>query len=887
MRFRLLGARQIRSSRPGRRPRSSAVGIAFLMISHLANGQEVSLPFSDILFVERGIIGGSEYNGFHFCDEYFGHNGRTGGGLFLLKDFQSKNRQKVDIVAGLKVPNGKTNAGQALSSGTFLSPDLSYDGKTVVFAWSSGGSDKWTAKNRFHLFKVNIDGTNLVQLTDGDFDDMHPAWMPNDRIVFISTRRGGYGRCHGRAVPTYTLHSMNSDGTDIVRLSEHETNEFHPSIANDGRIVYMRWDYIDRDALAAHHIWFCNPDGTNPRSWGGNYSFPLDTMTGGGPWTDGRKDGKRPQSEFYPRAIPGSSTKFVFVAGPHHGEAYGTLMIRDFAKVDDNRMGQLTKLTPDVGMPETAENGSLTYGPAWPLSETLYLTSYNNTLVLLDAAVQPVKRTQFYQTSNNALRPIYPIPVAPRTRPPVIAETTYQGMRWFPTAPVSTVQIANVYVTDAYGKLPDGVKIKSLRVVQVLSKTTPNANEPRLGYSSQNVAKLSLGTVPVEEDGSVFFEGPIGKLILFQLLDEKGMAVQSMRSATYLHPGENMTCTGCHEDKMAAPPAGGTPSASKRAASKMEPELGRVEPINYARYVVPVLKKCFSCHQGKNGAPTNTAYSAMQSYAFWFAGDANGNLEAVHGGSRSKPGMIGARNSRMGKALLNSTHQQALADGKFTESDRRTLTQWLDLGSDELGSYDNAAAQRRGEVVWPTLDLDKNDPQGLTYKPESKYVPAGGTSSAGGNTSKGGAVANGGQTGSGTQPKPAGGGGASNPTTAKGGAVANGGQSGAGTQPKSAVGGDGSRPNTTRASAVASGGSSNMSQATSVGGLGLVGSTSKSGAVTAAGTSGLGDTRVGATIGSGSSSGCTCRAGASSSGSAGPWALLLVGLTLLRRGRRK
>lgn len=863
-------------------PLTSVLGVALFMAPHLANAQAVSLPFTDVLFIERGIIGGSEYNGFHFCDEYFGHNGRTGGGLFLLKDFQSTSRQKVDIVAGLKVPNGKTNAGQTLSSGTFLSPDLSYDGKTVVFAWSSGGSEKWTVKNRFHLFKVNIDGTDLVQLTDGDFDDMHPAWMPNDRIAFISTRRGGYGRCHARPVPTYTLHSMKSDGTDIVRLSEHETNEFHPSIANDGRIVYMRWDYIDRDALAAHHIWFCNPDGTNPRSWGGNYSFPLDTMTGGGPWTDGRKDGKRPQSEFYPRAIPGSSTKFVFVAGPHHGEAYGTLMIRDFAKVDDNQMGQLTKLTPDVGMPETAENGSLTYGPAWPISETLYLTSYNNTMVLLDAAVRPVKRTQFYQTSNSALRPIYPIPVAPRTRPPVIAESTYQGMRWFPTAPVSTVQIANVYVTDAYGKLPDGVKIKSLRVVQVLSKTTPNANEPRLGYSSQNVAKLSLGTVPVETDGSVFFEGPIGKLILFQLLDEQGMAVQSMRSATYLHPGENMTCTGCHEDKMAAPPAGGTPSASKRAASKMEPELGRVEPINYARHVAPVLKQCFSCHQGKNGAPTNTAYSAMQPYAFWFAGDANGNLEPVHGGSRSKPGMIGARNSRLGKALLNATHQQAMTDGKFTETDMRTLTQWLDLGSDELGSYDNAAAQRRGELVWPTLDLDKNDPQGLSYKPESKYVPAGGATSSGGNTAKGGAAASGGQSGSGTQS--AVGGGGSDVDTAKGGAVASGGRSGSGTKTRPA---GGSGTHTRTGSAVASG-SSWASRATStvIGDPGLAGSTRAGGAGTTGGASGLASAQNAEPVGSVPSSGCTCTVGTNSGTAKGPWALLMVGLALLRRGRR-
>jgi hypothetical protein len=834
------------------------LGLAAVLLPSIAQAQS-TLPFTDILFVERGIIGGSETDGFHFCDEYYGHNGRKGGGLFILKNFQSGSTQKVDVVAGLTVPSGKTNAGQTLSSGTFLSPDLSYDGKTIVFAWSSGGTEKWVAKNRFHLFRVDIDGKNLVQLTDGNNDDMHPAWMPSGRIVFISTRRGGYGRCHGRPVPTYALHSMKSDGSDLIRLSHHETNEFHPSIANDGRIVYMRWDYIDRDALAAHHIWLCNPDGSNPRSWGGNYSNPLDTMTGSN-WSDGRKDGHRPQSEFYPRAIPGSATKYVAVAGPHHGEAYGTLIMRDFSKVDDNQMGQVTKLTPDVGLPETAENGSLTYGPAWPLSETQFLTSYNNTIVLYDSSAK--KRTQYYQTSDSNLRPIYVIPVQARTKPPVIVESTYQGERWCSTAPPATVQVQNVNVTDSYGKLPSGMKVTSMRIVQVLPKTTPNANDPRLGYASQNVAKMVLGTVPVESDGSVFFEAPIGKGILFHLLDDKGMAIQTMRSLTYLHPGENMTCVGCHEDKLAAPPTGGTPIASTRPASKMEPELGRVEPINYARYIKPILTKCYSCHTGTQ--PTDTSYGAQQNFAFWFAGDANGNLEAVHGGSRSKPGMVGARNSRMGKALLTTTHQQAQAAGKYTETDFRTLVQWLDMGSDELGSFDNQNAQRQGTVVWPTLDVDKNDPQGLKYTPEG---PSSSTCSGNGGSTGGG-------TGGSTAPAGTGGATGNGGKIGTGGAVASGGQSGSQTTPTSGAGGAASGGAGGTRSAVASGGQ------TGSGGI-----TSTQGAVASGGHSGSGSQPSPVTTGKPSVLGCSV--GANTSVPAHGWVLFVIGLALLVRNRRK
>jgi hypothetical protein len=730
------------------------------------------------------------------------------------------------------------------------------------------------AKDRFHLFKVDIDGKNLVQLSDGDFDDMHPAWMPNGRIIFNSTRRGGYGRCHGRPVPSYTLHSMKSDGTDIIRLSHHETNEFHPSIANDGRIVYTRWDYVDRDFSAAHHIWFCNPDGTNPRSWGGNYASPMDTL-GSGPWTDGRYSANRPFAEFYARSIPGSTTKYVAVAGPHHGEAFGSLIIRDYSKVDDNDGSQVTKLTPEVAFPEAA-NGPLTYGPAWPLSETQFLTSYNNTIVLLDTSVKPAKRTQFYQTSNSALRPIYVQPVAARTPPPVISESAYQGERWSPAVAPATVQVANVYTTDTYGKLPDGVKITSMRIVQVLPKTTQLADVPRMGYSSQNVGKMALGTVPVETDGSVFFEAPIGKEILFQVLDDKGMAVQTMRSGTYLHPGENMTCTGCHEDKMAAPPVGGTPLASKRPASKMEPELGKVEPIGYARVISPILtKKCFPCHQGKTGAPTNASYSAMEPYSFWFA-SAGDNRVKGHGGSRSKPGQIGARGSRMGKALLDDAHQKAQADGTYTETDVRTLVQWLDLGSDELGSFDNDSAQRQGQLVWPTLDVDKNDPQGLTYKPETPYVERKDAGASGPDLAKadaaqadtssagtGGATANGGNTGTRTT-------------------VASGGQSGSG----SAAGGAGGGGNTGTRSTVSSGGSSgNTGTPSTVAGGGQTGSGGSTGTRSTVASGGQSGSQT-STVANGVS-GRGCSVGVKSNASGCAWMLIVTGFALLLRGRRR
>jgi len=478
-----------------------------------------ALDFTDLIFIERGILTpGSEIDGDHMCDQYYGHNGRTGGGMFILKNYAT-SPQKVNIMTGVTVPDG-TNKGKQMSSGTFLSPDLSFDGKTIVFAWSSGGRDKWRQENRFNIFTVNVDGTNCKRITDGNYDDIHPCWMPDGRIVFISTRRTGFGRCHGRAVPTYTLHSMKPDGSDIICLSFHETNEWHPSVDNDGRILFSRWDYIDRDFSAAHHLWYCNPDGTNPRSWGGNYSFPLNTL-GAGPYKDERS--ARPWAEYNGRAIPGTSSKVIATAGPHHGQAFGSLVIRDYNIPDDNKLSQVTRLTPDAPFPEgsTAWRAGYVYGTPWPLSESSFLCNYNNNIIILDKSGS---KQQLYKTTSDAnLRPIYPIPLCARTKPPALASQTFQGARWSPQAPKATLNIVNVNMTDEYGKLPTGVTIKSLRIIQILSKSTELADNPKIGYGAQNNARMPLGTVPVESDGSVYCEAPIGKPIYFQLLDDKGV----------------------------------------------------------------------------------------------------------------------------------------------------------------------------------------------------------------------------------------------------------------------------------------------------------------------------------------------------------------------------
>jgi len=671
------------------------------------------LDFDSILFVSRGVLNDhnqrkSEYDGDHFCDQYYGHNGRTGGGLLILRNWKSADAEVIDVVEGLCVPTG-TNQGQLMSEGTFVGPDLSWDGKTVVFGWSSGGTKKWDPATRFSLFKVGVDGSRLTRLTDpAKYDDLGPCWLPNGRIVFMSTRRHGYGRCHGRPVPAFTMFSIKADGSDLYPIDYHETNEFHPSVDNYGMLVYTRWDYVDRDHSAAHHMWHCAPDGRDPRSLHANYVLPLHTLDPGG-YPSGIN--MRPWAEFNCRGIPGSG-KYVATAGPHHGQAFGSLVVIDVGVPDDNTMSQVKRLTPDFRFPE-AECGTrswsdMAYGTAWPLSESFYLCNYKDRICVLDE----FGNREFVCKVINGLRPLDPTPLRARKRPPMVACGTWQGERAVPHAPAATIGVMDIRIGDEFGKLPEGVRIKQLRVVQVLPKSTPHANNPRIGRADQSLARVSLGVVPVEEDGSVYFKAPVAKAIYFQILDEHGMAVKSMRSVTYVHPGEQMTCLGCHEDKRITPGIPPTNLAMRRRPSELEPEIADHEMFNFHRHVKPVLEgKCVTCHKSRpNTGPTDMSYNALDPYMFYLG---HGYRRRLHGGSRTVPGRFGAMESRMGKALLNANHQKALKAGKFTTEDFRKIVMWLDMNSNEFSVYQNVAAQRNGERVWPAYDMDPENYTGV------------------------------------------------------------------------------------------------------------------------------------------------------------------------------
>ncbi len=620
---------------------------------------------------------------------------QPGGGVYVLKE-PGRSMAVQELTSGL------------LPQGHFVTLATSYDAKKIYFAFAdTAGDDPYTlpgyamspaepgAKfHTFHLFSVDADGSCLSQLTDGPYDDFDPCPLPDGGLAFESTRRGSKLRCGGGSPEiVYTLHRMDADGRNIRTLSFHETHEWHPSVLNDGRIIYTRWDYVDRNAAKFHSLWTCNPDGTNPSIVFGNYTSL--------PWAC-----------YQAKAIPGSE-KILFVAGGHHANVGGTLVMLDPSRAalnpvsGEDRFEALEQLTPEICFAEAQGWPKSYFYSPWPLSEKYFLVSFSHD-PLCGGYTGEYRDTEtglyyFDRFGNLELlfrRPgisaVYPVPLAPRKTAPtrlgeVQAELGEEG------------EFLLSDVNRSLLPMPEGRRITELRVFQLLPKArTDDANHPRIGHPDQSNARMFLGTVPVEKDGSAYFRAPARKPLYFQAVDEFGRAVQGMRTIVYLQPGERRSCVGCHEPPATAPAARET-AAVRRMPSSIRPGPDGSNPFCYVRLIQPLLEQhCVRCHDGAAGPGKSppiltgelhesfsNSYENLKPFLRWPSYDAV-----------TRPGGVGADLSPLSGILVGEKHRKYV---QLTDEDLRTFYLWLDAQVPFYGTYEeqDLAAQRLGRAVPP------------------------------------------------------------------------------------------------------------------------------------------------------------------------------------------
>jgi cytochrome c553 len=648
---------------------------------------------------------------------YYNYADLAGGGVYVLEEPGHSFRTR-DLIDG------------RLPRGAFATLAASTDQQRLYFAFAEvrdvqrnhqTGTD-WTVlpdaaavpdelnyyspqRSAFHLFAVDRDGRDLRQLTFGCEDDFDPCPLPDGTLIFMSSRRGGFCRCDNpfEPIPTHTLHHLDPSTGNVKTLSWHETNEWHPSVLSDGRIVYCRWDYVDRSAAHYHGLWACNPDGTNPVSLFGNYTQHISAC-------------------FQPRAIPGSQ-RIAFVAGAHHANVGGSLVILDPARVrldpatGEDRFGSLERLTPEVCFPETAEGwpDSFFHSP-YPLSEDHFLIAFSfDPLPGMSGRTRRDVETGIYYfdrfgnlellyrrdgvccVAPQLLGPRAVLPSIPSVLDPTLAD---QG------------EFVLADVNWSLLPLPAGRPVRQLRVFQILPKSrTHIANQPRIGYANAEAARGLLGTVPVEADGSAYFRAPAGKPLYFQAVDAQGRAVQTMRSVTYLQPGERRSCVGCHEPPGTAPPRRQL-LATLRPPSTLTPGADGTRPLGYVRLVQPVLDaNCVGCH-GAAGTPGSAepdltgrvsgeftrSYENLRPYVRWYEWGAATIAPTV-----TQPGLCGADASPLAAVLNDENHRNEVV---LPPADLRRIYLWLDANAPFYGTYGEAERERQlsGQVV-PVPDL--------------------------------------------------------------------------------------------------------------------------------------------------------------------------------------
>ncbi len=247
--------------------------------------------------------------------------------------------------------------------------------------------------------KCHADGTQLRQLTDGPYDDFSPRYLPDDRLLFLSTRRGGFHRCGAGPCPVYTLATANADGCDPQPISFHETHEWDPAVLNDGRVIYTRWDYVDRHAVHYQQLWTCRPDGSDVRPIYGNNTF-------------------NPVGVWEARPVPGSN-RVMATAGAHHAMTAGSIILLDVAAGIDG-LEPITRLTPDALFPESeapVQRWHATAGPSasrprcpaaaqrwpghcyrtpYPLSEDYFLAAYSFDPLIGEPSANPANMFGIY-----------------------------------------------------------------------------------------------------------------------------------------------------------------------------------------------------------------------------------------------------------------------------------------------------------------------------------------------------------------------------------------------------------------------------------------------------------------------------------------------------------
>lgn len=524
----------------------------------------------------------------------------------------------------------------------------------------------------------------VIDVPEKDLEFFDAAYLPDGRIIAICNIGYNGVPCVNGSDQVGNMVLYDPRDKSMRRLTFDQDANWHPIVLENGKVMYIRWEYTDLTHYFSRIVMHMNPDGTEQKSLYGSGSM-------------------FPNSIFDVIPLPGKGSRFVGVISGHHGVARsGRLMIFDPAKSRKEEQGMIQEM-PFKNRPIIPEIKDELVNGVWPqfikpypLSDDTYLvTAKLSPTSLWGIYLVDVHDNLTLVANADDYGMIYSIPVKNRPTPPVIPDKIK------PNEKEATVFIQDIYEGEGLRGVKRG-EVKSLRIFayeyayqQTLSDHYNN------GIQAGWDIKRLIGTVPVEADGSAIFKIPANTPISLQPLDEEGRAIQWMRSWVTGMPGEVVSCVGCHEDQNSIP-------VPKRVqASTIQPHPiqiaeGGIRPYTFRYEVQPILDRaCVACHNGSNADIPNfqdttsvgvtdwsgTRYMRKSYLAFHPYVNRQGPEADMYVMS---PYEYHASTSEIVRMIKRGHHNVELTDSEWTR-----LYQWIDLNAPERGTFD---ANKLGQI---------------------------------------------------------------------------------------------------------------------------------------------------------------------------------------------
>lgn len=526
------------------------------------------------------------------------------------------------------------------------------------------------ADRRWNVFEVKLDGSGYQPLIDNEEPDLEfydGTYLPDGRILAISNIGYQGVPCVSGSDAVGNLVLYDPENRNLRRLTFDQDANWNPVIMNNGRVMYTRWEYTDLTHYYSRIVMHMNPDGTeNKALYGSGAMFP--------------------NSVFDVQPIPGQASSFVGIISGHHGIARsGRLIVFDPAKGRKSVSGMVQEIPHRDRPIEELIKDELVNG-VWP--QFIKPTVLNDKYFLVSAKLTPNSLwgiylvdvfdnvTCIWEAEGEGF--ISPILVKKTDIPPLIPDRVKLNQK------EATFFIQDIYEGEGLRGIPRGT-VKELRLhayeyAYVQTQSDHNWHGIQSGWDIKRI----LGTVPVEEDGSVIFTAPANTPISIQPIDEEGVAVQWMRSWVTGQPGEVVSCVGCHENQNQIP----IPKrviASQKSPSKLIPPEGGVRSFTFDLEIQPILDRaCIACHDGgqafdlrggkKDERGYGTSYLNFHPYIHRQGGE--GDMVVL------QPYEYHPNTSELVRMLKRGHYNVELTDKEW-----RTLYTWIDYNAPDKGYF--------------------------------------------------------------------------------------------------------------------------------------------------------------------------------------------------------